>query len=155
MNITESKNALYEALTNVCKEAESRGMKTEVKCFVADHDLNEVTEDSPKAQLIAGEITVTSDEKEDRAILLECALSVEDGEVSSDEMLREVNNIRTSMKEICATFDEVGGAANTFNSIEKEQEPDIPEPKIFNNKDFYIWGSIIAAAALILTLIFA
>ena len=155
MNITESKNALYEALKNVCEEAESRGMKTKVRCFVADHDLNEVTEDSPKAQLISGEITVTSDEKDDRAILLECALSVEDGEVSSEEMLREVNTIRTSMKEICATFDEVGGATDTFNSIEKEQTVEVPEQKVFNNKDFYIWGSIIAVAALILTLIFA
>ena len=155
MNVTEAKNALYEALKNVCEDAESRGMTTAVKCFVADHDLNEVAEDSPKAQLISGEITVTTHEKEDRAILLECALSVEDGEVTAEEMLREVNTMCNSMKEICATFDEVGSAENTFDSIEKEQEVEVPEPKIFNNKDFYIWGSVIAGIALILTLIFA
>ena len=153
MNITEAKNALCEALKNVCEDAENRGMKTEVKCFVADHDLNEVSEDSPKAQLISGEITVTSDENQEKAILLECALSVEDGEVSNEEMLREVNTMRQSMKEVCNTFDEVGSAESTFTSIEKEQEVPMPEPKVFNNRDFYIYGSIIAGIALILALI--
>lgn len=155
MNITESKNALYEALKNVSEDAVSRGMKADVRCFVADHDLEEVSEDNPKATLIAGEITITSDEKADKEILLECALSVEDGEVSPEEMLREVNTIRSSMKEICDTFDSVGNAEGTFNSIEKEQEVQIPEPKVFDNKKFYIWGSVIAAAALILVFFFA
>ncbi|MBE6537445.1 MAG: hypothetical protein E7673_05775 [Ruminococcaceae bacterium] len=155
MNITESKNALYEALKNVSEDAVKRGMKAEVRCFVADHDLMEVSEDSPKATLIAGEITVTSDENEDKEILLECALSVEDGEVSSEEMLREVNTIRGSMKEICETFDSVGSAGGTIESIEKEQQVDMPEPKVFDNKNFYIYGGIAAAVVLILVIIFA
>ena len=155
MNITESKYALYEALKNVSEDAVARGLTAEVRCFVADHDLTEVEETDPKATLIAGEITLTSDEKADKEILLECALSVEDGVVSPEEMLREVNNIRASMKEICDTFDEVGNAERTFNSIEKEQEVEVPEPKVFDNKKFYIYGSIIGAAALILVLLFA
>ncbi len=154
MKITESKNALYEALKNVSEDAINRGMKAEVKVFVADHDLNEVSEDSPKAVLIAGEISVTSDEKSDKQILLECALSIEDGEVANDEILREVNTIRGSMKEVCDTFDSVGNAENTFDSIEKEQTVEMPEPKVFDNKQFYIWGSIAAAAALILVFLF-
>ena len=154
MKVTESKNALYEALKNVSEDAINLGMKAEVKVFVADHDLNEVSEDSPKAVLIAGEISVTSDEKSDKQILLECALSIEDGEVSNDEILREVNTIRGSMKEVCDTFDSVGSAENTFDSIEKEQTVEMPEPKVFDNKQFYIWGSIAAAAALILVFLF-
>ena len=154
MNITEAKSALYNALKNVSEDAASRGMTAEVKCFVADHDLTEVSEDSPKAVLIAGEITVTSDEKKDKEILLECAISVEDGEVANDEILREVNTIRASMKEVCDTFDTVGSAEGTFDSIEKEQEVPMPEEKVFDNKQFYIWGSIAAAAVLLLVLIF-
>lgn len=155
MNITESKNALCEALKNVSEEAVKRGMTAEVNCFVADHDLVEVSEDSPKATLIAGEIRITADEKAEKEILLECALSVEDGEVSPEEMLREVNTMRSSMKEICETFDSVGSAESTIDSIEKEQQVDMPEPKVFNNKDFYIYGGIIAVIAIILTIIFA
>lgn len=154
MKVTESKNALFEALKNVSEDAINRGMKADVKVFVADRDLNEVSEDSPKAVLIAGEISVTSDEKSDKQILLECALSIEDGEVANDEILREVNTIRGSMKEICETFDNVGNAENTFDSIEKEQTVEMPEPKTFDNKQFYIWGSIAAAAALILVFLF-
>ena len=155
MNVTESKNALFEALKNISEEAVSRGMKADVRCFVADHDLNEVDENSPKATLVAGEIAITSDEKADKEILLECAISVEDGEVSSEEILREVNTIRSSMKELCDTFDTLGSAGSTIDSIEKEQTVEMPEPKVFDNKQFYIWGSVIAAAALILVLIFA
>lgn len=155
MNVTESKNALYEALKNVSEDAVSRGMTANVRCFVADHDLNEVDEGDPKASLIAGEIRISSDEKADKEILLECALSVENGEVSSDEILREVNTMRGSMKEICDTFDNLGDAKNTFDTIEKEQQPDIPEPKVFDNKQFYIWGSVVAAIALILVFFFA
>lgn len=153
MNITEAKNALYNALESISEEATSRGMKSEVRCFVADHDLVEVDEISPKATLIAGEIRVTSEEKADKEILLECALSVEDGEVSEDEILREIGNIRSSMKEVCDTFDNVGSAESTFDTIEKEQQLPAEEPKTFDNKQFYIWGSIIAAIALIFTFI--
>lgn len=155
MNITEAKNALYNALESISEEATSRGMKSEVRCFVADHDLVEVDESSPKATLIAGEIRVTSEEKADKEILLECALSVEDGEVSNEEILREVNTMRGSMKEIADTFDSVGSAGGTIESIEKEQEIEMPEPKIFDNKNFYIYGGIAAAAILILVLLFA
>ena len=151
MNITESKNALYEVLQNVSEDAINRGMNAEVRCFTANRDLEEVEESDPKVALIAGEITVTSEEKADKQIVLECALSVEDGEVSPDEMLREVNNIRQSMKEVCETFDNVGNAENTFDAIEKEQEIPVEEPKTFDNKQFYIWGSVIAAIALLLT----
>ena len=154
MNITESKSALYEALKNISADAESRGMTAEVRCFIADHDLNEVKEDDPKAVLIAGEISLTSNENEEKKILLECALSVEDGEVSSDEMLREVNTIRGSMKEVCDTFDNVGDAEGTFNAIEEEQTPKMPEPKVFDNTQFYIYGGIAIAAVIILLIIF-
>lgn len=151
MNITESKNALYEALKNVSEDAISRGMTAEVRCFTANRDLEEVSESDPSAVLIAGEIAITSEEKKEKEILLECALSIEDGEVSGDEILREVNNIRSNMKEVCDTFDKVGSAENTFDTIEKEQELPKEEPKTYDNKQFYIWGSIIAGVALILT----
>ena len=153
MNITEAKNALCEALKNVSEDAINRGMEAEVRCFTANRDLEEVDESDPKAFLIAGEITVTSEEKADKQIVLECALSVEDGEVSSDEILREVNNIRNSMKEVCETFDNVGNAESTFDAIEKDQELPVEEPKTFDNKQFYIWGSVIAGIALLLTLL--
>lgn len=153
MKITESKIALYEALVSISADAAKRGMKANVRCFTANHDLEEVDENDAGAVLIAGEIRVTSDEKNDKEILLECALSVEDGEVSEDEILREIGNIRSSMKEVCDTFDNVGSAESTFDTIEKEQQLPAEEPKTFDNKQFYIWGSIIAAIALIFTFI--
>lgn len=153
MKITESKIALYEALVSISADAAKRGMKAKIRCFTANHDLEEVDENDAGAVLIAGEIRVTSDEKNDKEILLECALSVEDGEVSEDEILREIGNIRSSMKEVCDTFDNVGSAESTFDSIEKEQQLPAEEPKTFDNKQFYIWGSIIAAIALIFTFI--
>ena len=43
----------------------------------------------------------------------------------------------------------------TIESIEKEQQVDMPEPKVFDNKNFYIYGGIAAAVVLILVIIFA
>jgi len=153
MNITESKKALFDALMNIGKDAEERGMEVSVNCFTANRDLECVDENDASAVLIAGEVTITSSENLQKEIVLECALSIEDGEVSEDEILREVTNVRCSMKEVCDTFDQVGNADGTFETIEKEQEIPEEEPKTYDNKQFYIWGSIIAAAALIFTFI--
>ena len=151
MKITESIEALQEALLSIAKSAEERGLKTEVKCFAADNDLVELEQESPRAALVAGELTVKSD-GEDK-IILECALSVIDGEVSSEEMLSEVNTLRESMKDLCNKFDESGSADGMFNAVAKEHEVPMPEEKVYDNKKFYIYGGIAVAVVLILVLL--
>ncbi|MBQ9071175.1 MAG: hypothetical protein IJY23_07520 [Clostridia bacterium] len=153
MKITESRVALYGALKDVSGLAEERGITAEVKCFIADHDLCEISEDNlGAAALVSGEITLFA-EGSDKKMILECALSITDGEVSPDEMLREVTAVRDNMKQILEKLDETKDVEKAFASFEPEEEPVADEPK-YDNKKFYIYAGLAVAVILLLVLLF-
>lgn len=152
MNVTEAREALALTLTDIAKAAEEKGLSAETKCFIADRDLNELPEDNTSsAVIIAGEILIGANDSEQK-LLLECAVSVNDGEVAPDDMLREVNTLRESMKELCDKLDEKGNAEDAFVAVSPEEE--MPEPpRVYDNKRFYISCGIGALALLTLVLI--
>ena len=86
-------------------------------------------------------------------MILECAVSVSDGEVSSEEMLSEVNTVRTNMKEILDKLNDAEGADAVFSSFEPDEET-APATPVYNNKNFYILAGIAVAAILVLVLLF-
>ena len=135
MKIIESRDALLHAILDVAKSAEEHGLSAEAKCFIADHDLAPLSDGAcESAALIAGEITVSSPETEEK-IVLECALSITEGEVSADEMLREVNTIRDNMREIIEKVHEYGNAKDAFAEMCKTDEPE-DAVQTFDNKNF-------------------
>ena len=152
MTIVEAREALRLALEDIAKSATEKQLTADVKCFIADHDLTELApENFEKAALVAGEILVGAANSEEK-LMLECALSVTDGEISSDEILREVNTVRESMKELCEKLDESENPSEAFLAVAPEEE--IPEPAhTYDNKRFYIACGIGAAVLIALVLI--
>ncbi len=152
MTVIEARDALSLALEDISKKAVEKGLTADIKCFIADHDLIELTpDDISKAALISGEISVGTEKSEEK-LILECALSITDGDVSPEEMLREVNVMRDSMNELCEKLDETGNAEDAFTAVSPEER--IPEvPRTYDNKRFYIACSIGAAALIVLILI--
>lgn len=149
MKTIESRDALAAALNNIAELATENGLKAETRCFIADHDLIELSEDElSAAALIAGEITVSADGTDEK-MLLECALSVTDGEVSDDEIISEVGTLRANMKEICSKVSELGNAKDAFEALSPE-EPEAKEEPKYDNKRFYIIASIVAVAVIVL-----
>ena len=152
MNINEAREALALTLTDIAGAAIEKGLTAETKCFIADHDLNELSDERiASAVLIAGEILIGEEGSEEK-LLLECAVSVNDGEVTSEDMLREVNTLRESMKDLCDKLDEKGNAKDAFTAVTPEEE--IPEPpRVYDNKRFYIACGVGALVIIALVLI--
>ena len=152
MNIKEAREALALTLTDIAGGAIEKGLTAQTKCFIADHDLNELSDDNiGSAVLIAGEILVGTEGSEQK-LLLECAVCVNDGEVTSEDMLREVNTLRESMKELCEQLDEKGNAEEAFAAVVPEEE--LPEPpRVYDNRRFYIACGVGALVLVALILI--
>lgn len=152
MNIHEAREALALTLTDIAGQAAAKGLETETKCFVADHDLNELSDENiAAAVLIAGEIVIAAPNSEQK-LLLECAVSVNDGDVTPEDMLREVNTLRESMKDFCDSLDEKGNAEDAFAAVAPEEEE--PEaPRVYDNKRFYIACGVGAIVLIALMLI--
>ena len=152
MKIIEARDALAVTLDSISKQAAEKNLTVNVRCFIADHDLNELSEeDLGKAALIAGEIAVNEAGSEEK-LLLECALSITEGEVSAEEMLREVATIRESMKELCEKLDEAESTSEAFDAV--LPEPEEPEPiHVYDNKKFYIASAIGAGVIILLVLL--
>lgn len=152
MKINEAREALALTLTDIAKDAEQKGLTAETKCFIADRDLAELSnENTDSAVIIAGEILVGVQGSEQK-LLLECAVCINDGEVAPEDMLREVNTMRESMKELCEKLDEKGSAEEAFAAVAPEEEPPAPE-RVYDNKRFYISCGIGAVIILVLVLI--
>ena len=152
MNINEAREALALTLTDIAKSATDKGLTAETECFIADHDLNRLSDDTlDRAVIIAGEILVGASDSEEK-LLLECAVGINDGEVAPEDMLREVNTLRGSMKELCERLDEKESATEAFESVVPEEE--LPEqPKVYDNKRFYIACGVGALVLIALVLI--
>ena len=154
MRITEASDALLFAMKDIAKGATEKGLKTEIDCYLANRDLERLTEaDDSAVRVVAAEMTVSSDETEEK-IVLECALSVEDGEVQADEMLREVNTLRDSMREILEKLDAYGNAKDAFAEICKPEDEEVDNSPKYDNKTFYIAATAIVLAIFIIILIF-
>ena len=152
MNITEARDALALTLEDISKKVTEKGLTADIKCFIADHDLVELTPDNlTDAALIAGEITVSAPGAEEK-LVLECAVSVTDGDVSSEEMQREVNVMRESMRELCEKLDEASSPEDAFTAVVPEEEEPAPV-HVYDNKRFYIACGVGAAALILLILL--
>ena len=152
MTVIEAREALTLTLRDIAGGATEKNLTADIRCFIADHDLNALSDDNlAEAALVAGEITIGKDDIEEK-LVLECAVSVNDGEVSSEEMLREVNVMRDSMKELCEKMNESESAADAFNAVVPEEEAPAPV-HVYDNKKFYIACGIGAAVLIVLVLL--
>ncbi len=153
MTIIEAREALTNTFENIKAEAKEKGVIADYKCFASDRDLNETDVSDSTAALIAGELTLGADGTDEK-VILECAVSITDGEVFDDEMLREITAIRESVRELYAKIDEAGSAVAALSEIYKESEESVPEVKTYDNKKFYI-GAGIAVIIIIIIMILA
>ena len=153
MKITEAREAFIDAIEDIKKTLANNGLTAESKCYTADHDLSVVDDgDTLNAALIAAEISVSAAGTEEK-MLLESAISITDGEVSSDELRNEISILRGTAGEICEKIKETGDAKEAFKSFELPEE-ELPESPKYDNKKFYIGGAIAVAVILILIIIF-
>ena len=74
----------------------------------------------------------------------EGAIPVIDGEVISDEMIREVATMRASVKEFLSRLNTEEPIASAFSAIldEETAADDIEPVRQFNNKPFYIGAAL-------------
>ncbi len=150
MKINEAYEALSNTFKNIKSEAEEKGITATYKCFTSDRDLIEVDINDDNVSLIAGEFTLGAEGTEEK-IILECAVSITDGEIFDDEVIREITAIRESIRELYAKIDETGSAAAALSDIYKEEEQPQPPAKTYDNKMFYIYGGLaILVVAIIL-----
>ena len=152
MNVKDAKAALICACEDLVKEANDKKLNADYRCFTANIDLEEIDENAENVALIAAEISVGAENSE-KAVILESAVSVSDGDVVDDEILREVSTLRENLKEVFAKVDESNDANAAFDAIEEETSLPIPEQKVYDNKKFYIYASIFAAAVIIVLLL--
>ena len=151
MKITEAKEALCSALNDIAAMASKFELNVNVSCSTANHDLETVSDDSEDAAIISGEISVGNNGAEEN-LIFECALSITDGEVSEEEIAREVSTVRGSMTELCEKLDGGMETSEAFTAVLPEEEAPVQAPA-YDNKKFYIYGSIIAAAIVIILIL--
>lgn len=145
MNIKEAFEALGATLENIADTARASGLSATTHCILATHDMEELSVDGEvsRAALIAGEITLGADGTEEK-MLFECALSISDGEVSSDEMAAEIKSVRANVREICDKLDLSLPINEAFASVcdaESPDEDETPAPAR-SNKVFYITAAV-------------
>ena len=155
MNVRESREAFLAAVKSIADTALEAGFITEYKCYAADRDLSPVDEDNVSgAAIIAAELSLGA-EGVDEKVLLECAISVMDGECSADEMAEEIALLRNNVKELTDKIAEGANAADTISELFRNQREneEAPQIKTYNNKSFYITAGIAAAVIVLLLLI--
>lgn len=160
MNIKEAYEALSRTLCDIESIATKKGLVAESKCTVTDRDLVKIEDEGEYdalAALIAGEVAVGAEGSE-KKILLECAISITDGNVFDDEMINEIRILRENVQQLCEKIDE-SNVKESFAALCKEEagEEDKPAP-VRSNKAFYIGSlcvlGIIALFAIIYAVIF-
>lgn len=152
MKIIEAKEALISACESLVAEATEKGLVADYRCFAANADLEEVDDSSSKVRLIAAEMTLGAEGTE-KEMLLECALSISDGDVAEDEILREVGAMRENLREFYQTIDEMGGVTEALDKIAADSEEPAPEVKVYDNRKFYIGASAVALLAIIIVIV--
>ena len=148
MNVIEAKSAFLRTCEALCDEAREKGFIASFKCLATDRDLREVEIESESAAVLSAELTIEKDESQ-RAIVLECAVAVDGGEVSEDEMLREIGSFKANVKDYYEKI-ENAGVEGALDEVASETEEKKPEEKVYDNKMFYIVGTAIGVAALVL-----
>lgn len=154
MNFKEALDAFSKTLDDIASAAERAGLSCETSVALCDSELQPIGEDDGElAALIAG-VIVISCEGEDRTVEFEGAIPVIEGEVISEEMIREVATMRSSVNEFLSRLNPEQSVASAFSAIlDEETATDESEPpKQFNNKPFYI-GAVLMFAVLIIILL--
>ncbi len=155
MNVNESREAFLAAIKDIANTATEAGFTTEYKCYAADRDLCPVGEENEEnAAIIAAELSLAAEGVEEK-VLLECAVSIRDGECTSDEIAEEISMLRQNVKELADKAAAQGGAAEAIAELFREQRDaeKSPEVKVYNNKSFYITAGIAAVVIVVLFLI--
>ncbi len=154
MNVNESCEAFLAALGDIANAAKEAGFTAEYKCYAADRDLSEINAaNSENAAIVAAELSLSVEGVEEK-VLLECAVSVIDGECTSEEIADEVSLLRQNVKELTDKAEAIGAAeavAELFREQKENEKPD--EPKVFDNRSFYIGAGILAAVIVIVLLV--
>jgi hypothetical protein len=153
-NLTEAKENLLAALSDIAEYPRELGFICEVKCsfFNAYEDES----DSPEgAECIFGEINAYAENSDDKIIFsaAACVLEGDDGApyVSAEDLGASVADARREVKEY---FDKIKASAEAaeisyteaYKKAIEEQTEKNAAPKPQSNKAFYITASIVAAA---------
>ena len=153
-NLTEAKENLLSALSDIAEYPHQLGFVCEVKCsfFNAYEDESDSAEG---AECLFGEINAYTDNSDDKIIFSAAACVLEGEEsapyISAEELEASVADTRREVKEY---FDKIKAAAEAAEisyaeaykkAIEEQTEKNTP-PKPASNKAFYITASIVAAA---------
>ena len=154
MNVNESREAFLAAIKDIANTATEAGFTAEYKCYAADRDLSAIDEENAEnAAIIAAELSLSVEGVEEK-VLLECAVSVRDGECTSDEIAEEISLLRQNVKDLTDKATALGAAeaiSELFREQSENEKPD--EPKVFDNKSFYIGAGILAAVIVIVLLV--
>ena len=148
MKVTEAREALIKTIDDAIASLKEKGLEVEKNCFLADRDLLP-TKGEEGASLIVADITVCAPDTDEK-VIMECAVSIEEGEVLNDEIIREITLLRQNIKEITDKIDEVGSAKDAFAILAKEEEPEVADAPVASNKSFYIYAGIAAIVILII-----
>lgn len=132
MNSRVAIEALSATLLDIAKILEDAGLETKTKCAFSDIELAEASEDSPRATGLWGEIIFSLGEN---AGVLECAVSVYEGEVSDEEMLSEITSLRAEAKRIAELAHSVG-KDKLFEALDAPDEPDKDDAEGFDEAKF-------------------
>ena len=144
MNISEAFDAFSKTLDDIAGAQDIAGLSYETSVTLCDSELQPIGDGNAElAALIAG-VIVISCEGEDRTVEFEGAIPVIDGEVISDEMIREVATMRASVKEFLSRLNTEEPIASAFSAIldEETATDDIEPVRQFNNKPFYIGAAL-------------
>ena len=157
MNIKEAYDALSSTLCDIVNIAKEKGLIAESKCTVTDRDLVTLRDEADYEQLAAlvcGEVTVSANGCDEK-IVLECAVSINEGSVFSDEMVNEIRILRDNLSALCDKIDEEN-VSESFAALCKEEshEEDKPEP-VRSNKAFYIGALCVVGIIALFAIAFA
>ncbi len=124
--------ALSPTLNNIAGILNDAGVDTKIKCSFSNFDLLDQSEATPASTNLYGEILFSVGED---AAMLECAVSVIDGEVSDDELRSEISALRAEARRIAELAGKVG-CDKLFDALDAETEENDAESEKFDEAEF-------------------
>lgn len=152
MKAIEAKEALVSTLENISDIITEAGLSAQVRCGFTDLDFDAVDESVPEgARVLFGDILVSAPGVK-RQMVLECAVGIDEGEVTGDELLREIGEIRAAAKELAEMARSADRLADVFEEDGSQGEADEVESSERDDtkgKIFATVGLLLVAAAIL------
>ncbi len=159
MKAHEAYEALEATLIDIAEILKNVGLKTETRCRFSGVDFDEHEAFGEGVAILFGEIFFFPEGTQERAAL-ECAVGIDDGEVTNEELLREVSDLRAEAKRIASLITEDTRAEDIFKLLEESESEKDDEDTEFDNGPEYEteksgipWIYIIGGAVCLLLLI--